>query len=560
MPAASGSVRRRTVSSQSSFLLAFSLFAGTISLFWLGYRATVEWDASTQQLVRSRAGEMLALVSVAIDRDMKGGQLDLLLPMNGVVLERSSLYDLADRFSGALARFPYIESVFVWRSSRSGARRLFFFNRSERLPPWDAESQSADWYPVVVRSDPTPPMTVVAASRRPADSGTPFSLVEGVIDGTPYQVIAHGILDDDGSLDAVVGFTVNLSWVREHYFGPLLEQIQHVGGDASVRLEVRDDAGALVAATGPSASGKALAPHSFPLLFAQPSLASGIAATPAGLWSARVDVATDATLIASRRSTVRTLTLLSGAVVATVVALLLAVRSARAAAALTARQADFVSVVSHEMKTPLSLITLASDSLASGRCATVDAARDHGRLLAQEARQLSLLIDNVLCYARLVDEEDSRTLESIDLADLLGESIERFRVQCAEIGCEMQMSSVLTREIVNADRRLLRDAFDNIVDNAIKYGGKGGRIVISIRAEGQIIHVAVTDYGQGIAAEDLPHVFEKFRRGSKVAHSHRGSGLGLTIARRVIEAHRGRISLRSQPGQGTTVHIELPAA
>lgn len=560
MRGARGPAARRVVSTRSSFLLACFLFAGTLSLFWLGYRATVEWDASTQQLVQSRAREMLALVSVAIDRDMKGGQLDLLLPMNGVVLQQSTLYDLADRFSGALARFPYIESVYVWKPTRSGAGQLFFFNRSERLPPWDAESHSGDSYPVVVLTDPVPPMSVVAASRKPADNGTPFLVAEGSIDTIPYQLVAHRIFDDEGSLAAVVGFTVNLSWVREHYFRPLLEQIQQVGSDASVRIEIRDDRGSVVAAAGPDASGKDFAPHSFPLVFAQPSLASGIVAPGSGMWSARVDAATDATLVASRRSTIRTLALLAGAVIATVIALLLAVRSARAAAALAARQADFVSAVSHEMKTPLSLITLASDSLASGRCGSPESARDYGRLLGQEARQLSLLIDNVLCYARLVDEEDSTTLETIDLTDLLGESIERFRVQCTEIGCQIDMASALTREVVRGDRRMLRDAFDNLVDNAIKYGGRDGRIVISIRSAGNVIHAEVTDYGQGIAPNDLPHVFEKFRRGSEVTHTHRGSGLGLTIARRVIEAHRGRISLRSHPGRGTTVHVELPAA
>ena len=503
---------------------------------------------------------MLALLSVAIDRDMKGGQLDLLLPINRVVLKQSSLYDLADRFSGGLARFPYIESVYVWKNAPSGGDQLFFFNRSERLPPWDAESRSADWYPVVVHSNPAPPVALVSVTREATANGEPFRIAEGAIGTTPYQLVAHTIIDDNGAQAAVVGFTVNLSWVRDHYFGPLLEQIQHVADDQSVRLEVCDDTGALVAATGPGASGKALPPHLFPLVFAQPSRASGIPAPTDALWSARVDVATDATLIASRRSTVRTLTMLSAAVLSTVVALLLAVRSARAAAALAARQADFVSAVSHEMKTPLSLITLAGDSLASGRCATPESTRDYGRLLAQEARQLSMLIDNVLCYARIVDEDNSARVELVDLADLLGESIERFRIQCAEAECEIHMASTLTREVVRADRRMLRAAFDNIIDNAIKYGGRGGSIVISIRSDSETIQVEVTDYGQGIAADDLPYVFEKFRRGSDVAHSHRGSGLGLTIARRVIEAHRGRISLRSEQGRGTTVHVELPAA
>jgi signal transduction histidine kinase len=210
------------------------------------------------------------------------------------------------------------------------------------------------------------------------------------------------------------------------------------------------------------------------------------------------------------------------------------------------------------MKTPLSLITLAGDSLASGRCGSPEAARDYGRLLAGEARQLSMLIDNVLCYARLIDKDDTRTLEPVDLADVLGESVERFRVRCAEMECDIQLESKLASELVEADRRMLRDTFDNIVDNAIKYGGKGGRIVITLQIQDGRICADVTDFGDGIAEEDLAHVFEKFRRGRDVAHQHRGSGLGLTIARHVVEAHCGRIMLSSRIGHGTTVRVELP--
>jgi signal transduction histidine kinase len=546
--------------SHSWFLLACLLFAGTLSMFWLGYRATVEWDRSTEQLVQSRGREILALLSAAIDQDMKGGQIDLLLPINGLILKESSLYDLADRFAGGLARFPYIESVYVWKAAGAGGEQLFFFNRLERVPPWDDDSRKGDWYPVIVQTGPTKPAGLVAASRIGSESGSPFSVSVGSIGSTPYQVIAHRIFADDGSLLAIVGLTVNLDWVFGHYFGPLIQQIQQVGRDASVRLEIRNEGDRVVAATGPAASREPLPPHFFPLVFAQRSLTSGSVLAHVSWWSARVDVATDATLVAARRGTLRTLTLLSGAVGATIVALLLAVRAARAAATLAARQSDFVSAVSHEMKTPLSLITLASDSLASGRCSSPASAKEYGRLLATEARQLAMLIDNVLCYARLIDEENSTSLERVDVAEVLGESIDRFRVQCERSGCEIQLESSLSREVVEADRRMLRDAFDNIVDNAIKYGGNDGRIVVSLRVDGPWLCVDVTDHGEGIAARDLPHVFEKFRRGSAVAHDYRGSGLGLTIARRVIEAHRGRISITSRVGEGTTVHVQLPLA
>jgi two-component system, OmpR family, phosphate regulon sensor histidine kinase PhoR len=210
------------------------------------------------------------------------------------------------------------------------------------------------------------------------------------------------------------------------------------------------------------------------------------------------------------------------------------------------------------MKTPLSMITLTGDSLANGRCSTPAAIREYGRLLAAESRQLGLLIDNVLCYARLSDE-DGRRFDSIDLSELVCESIDRFRLQCEAIGCSVSVeaSGVL---LVKGDRRMLRDLFDNLIDNALKYGGDAGDVIVRISASGERAVVEIGDVGPGIPAEELELVFEKFRRGSKTEHKYRGSGLGLTIARRLADLHHGHIELRSIEGRGTTVRVDFPLA
>jgi signal transduction histidine kinase len=545
---------------RASLGLTCLLVAGTLSTFWLGYTATREWGRSTEESVRARGKEILALLSVALDQDMKGGQFNLLLGVNQVTLAQSSLYDLADRFAGGFARFPYIESVYIWKASVGSGGQTFLFNRSERVPAWDRQGLTGDSYPVVVRMEPDALRSLIDRVRTGAENGSPFAIAKGPVNGIPYQTVAHRIYADDGTLSAVVGYTVNEDWVRRVYFLALIQQIQKVSGDSSVRLEILDEANGVVAETGPRAAGSSSIEHQFPLAFSDRGLVADMPFDGSWpVWRARVNIASDATLVAARRGMLRTLALLGVGAAAAIIALLLIVRTAKAAATLASRQSDFVSAVTHEMKTPLSLITLASDSLASGRCSSPESTRDYGRLLANEARQLSLLIDNVLCYARLIDEDEAYSFDLVDLTDVAGESVERFRVQLADSGCRVHIDSPVRLPSIRGDRRMLRDALDNLLDNAIKYGGSGQTVAIKLWADDAVMNVDVSDRGDGIPPEELSKVFDKFQRGKGAEHKHRGSGLGLTIARRIIEAHRGRIQLISAVGQGTTVHIELPS-
>jgi len=540
-------------------LFAALLVVGTISTLLFAYRATQAWQQSTEESVRARGGELVALLALALRQDMRGGETYLLQPINLAMLEESSPYDIADRCAGVFARFPYIESFFIWRRA-AHAGDLVVYNRSERLPPWDDVSGSADLYPIVIRSNPQNALTLVSAVlSESADDGR-FAAVDGQFKGTAYQLVAQRLYDDRQRLAAVVGFTVNVDWVRANYFGNLVEQVQRLGGDASMRLEIVDANDRVLAHAGPDASGRILASRSFPLLFSEHvrALSAGDSGDQWPVYVAHVDIGRDAALTAARRGAVRTLGFLAVGTTAALAALFVTLRASRAAAALALRQAEFVSAVSHEMKTPLSMITLTGDSLANGRCSTPAAIREYGRLLAAESRQLGLLIDNVLCYARLSDE-DGRRFDTIDLSELVCESIDRFRLQCEAIGCSVSVdaSGVL---FVKGDRRMLRDLFDNLIDNALKYGGDAGDVIVRISSSGERAVVEISDVGPGIPAKELELVFEKFRRGSKTEHKYRGSGLGLTIARRLADLHQGHIELRSIEGRGTTVRVDLPLA
>ena len=550
---------RRVVRAVLDATLAASVLLVTVLLFGFGYRATREWERSNLESTERRGNEVLMLLGTALERDMRGAFTTVLLPFNVRTLQASSRYDLADRFAVAFARFPYLESFFVWRRDQPLASASYFFNRADQPPPWDRTSDHDDVFPVLMRSDPAAARHVIDQARREGARGVPFAAFDVSVEEVPYQAFVH-LLYGGPSLNevtALVGFTVNRTRLRDYYFQDLIQHLQAVTGDRSLAIEIVDDRDQLVARTGPTSSGDPIGRKRFPLLFADPSLLAFLAPVDRKVtwWSARVGFAADPSLLAAERATARTLTALALAALVTVGGLVWTVRAARAAAALATTQSEFVSAMSHEMKTPLSLIKLASDTLAHGRYVSPATVPEYGRLLSKEAHHLRRLIDNVLCYARLHTSRDRRHFEPLELSELVQDSVERFRPLLSDLDVEVQMLLPLDAIWVCGDRVMLLHMLDNLIDNAAKHGGAGRLLSVSAALEGARVRIEVADAGQGIPEEELSRIFDQFYRGKGIRA--RGSGLGLALVQRIVTDHGGRVSVASRVGAGTTVTVVL---
>lgn len=547
-----------------SLLFAAGLAVATGLTFWFGLRATREWERSTIQAADRRGNEVVTLLGVALERDMKGGQISVLLKMNEQDFKPIAPYELADRFARGFARFPYLESFFVWTATgKEGADgTTFVFNRADRTPPWDAGGVARDPYPVVFRRDPAAFRSTMQLARAEARRGTRYALFDTSIDGPRYQVIAHLMYDHDGAtptLTSLVGFTVNHEWIQAHYFQDFIQQIQNIIGDSGLSIEILNGDGRAVASVGPPPTTSPTHVRSFPLVFADEALLSDRPSRQrASAWNARVGVANDLSAAAASRGTARTLALLGLGAFATIIGLWITVRAARRAADLATVQSEFVSAVSHEMKTPLSLIRLASDTLARGRYESPAAIADYGRLMDVEARHLTRLIDNVLCYARINDTSSEYDFETLDAAEVVQESIDRFRPQLNSLEFDVQIQLPSDPVTIKADPLMLGQVFDNVIDNAAKYAASGRWLSISVHANGASAHIDIADHGAGIPPQELSRVFDKFYR--RKGTPHRGAGLGLAIVRRIVEDHRGTVKISSVVGQGTSIHVELPSS
>jgi signal transduction histidine kinase len=551
------------IKSSMLLILAVGLVAATSLLYWLALEATREWQRSALTAADTHGNEVVALLALALERDMKGGEESVLLPFVQAGIE-SPPYEIADRFARGSARFPYLESFFVWRSGGSEPGTTYVFNRADRRPSWDLANESNEPYPVVFRRNPASVAGILARAQSESRTHAPFTMFDASIDGVPYQTLLYLMYEGsrpDARLSAAAGFMVDMAWVKAHYFSDFIRQIHEIVNDPSLSIAISDEHGRTVSSVGPPLAGGPAHSRSFPLVFADPALVSDSDSLRAGnapLWTARVGVAREEMLAAESRGSARTLALAGLGALATIAGLFFTVRATQSAARLTTVQSEFVSAVSHEMKTPLSLLKLASDTLASGRYNSPDAIGEYGQLMAVETGHLSQLIDNVLCYARINDETSAYSFESVDLADLVQESINRFRPQFERLGFEVHADLSPDPVLVNADHTMMSHVLDSLIDNATKHAAAGRWLRVVVTGNGRIAHVQVADRGPGIAPDDLPRVFERFFRGAGTRA--RGAGLGLAIAKRIVTDHHGSVKIWSSPGEGTSVDVVLPSS
>ena len=403
---------------------------------------------------------------------------------------------------------------------------------------------------------------IVATAREKAEDGRPVALFDAAIGGSRYQVVANVLYGDPDHVSGLVGFAVNLEWVRESYVEELAFQIARIGGEPDeMSLEVVDAGGRLLASTRPRHPATPPAERSFPLVFVDRAFLGALPPIEIGgfdTWTARVGVARDSPMARTAGRTDATFVLISLAALATVAGLIVTLRGVRVAAELAAMKSDFVSGVTHELKTPLAVIRLIADTLAQGRYDSQQTVRDYAALLGREARNLGRLIDNLLAYARMSDVRQAYTFEPLDVSDLVEGALERFRTLLAEQRFSVDVQVPPDLPPVRADRQAALQALDNVIDNAIKYSERTRVVQIQARVVDRSVAIGVADRGIGIPGGELARVSDKFFRGR--AATRGGSGLGLAIVREIVEAHGGRLHIESRPGQGTRVEIRLPQA
>lgn len=211
--------------------------------------------------------------------------------------------------------------------------------------------------------------------------------------------------------------------------------------------------------------------------------------------------------------------------------------------------------IAHDLRTPLSLILGYTEALAEGK---LQGEAHIFTVLHKEASHLSRLVDDL----RLISLADAGELplsrQSLSPRQLLEGAANSFRSAAEQRGITLRVESPENLPPVSVDPERMAQVLGNLLSNALRYTPSAGTITLSAGQEGEHVVLAVSDSGAGIPEEDLPHIFNRFYRGDKARPSNGESGLGLTIAKSLVEAHGGQIDVTSQVGRGTTFFIRLP--
>ena len=224
-------------------------------------------------------------------------------------------------------------------------------------------------------------------------------------------------------------------------------------------------------------------------------------------------------------------------------------------------KADFVANVSHDLKTPLSVVRMFGETLEMGRVGDQATREEYYKVITRESERLSRLINNVLDFSRI--EGGRRVYDRAPAAvePLVREALEPFAYPLRQGGFKVEVDVAPDLPDVMVDSAAVGQALSNLIDNAIKYSGERKVLRVTAARSGEEVLVTVADEGIGISPAEHSRIFEKFYRvGRSDTQGRRGSGVGLALVRHVAEAHGGRVTVDSRPGEGSRFTMALPVA
>jgi two-component system, OmpR family, sensor histidine kinase SenX3 len=241
--------------------------------------------------------------------------------------------------------------------------------------------------------------------------------------------------------------------------------------------------------------------------------------------------------------------------------LVLIVASSRRSQELARQQMEFVAGVSHELRTPLAVIRSAADNLADGVVDDSAQIKRYGALVRSEGRRLTEMVEQILEFSGIHSGQRTLTMAPVRVAGTIASVMSASDALIDAAGLRVEIDIPDDLPPVLGDEAALRRVFQNLIGNAIKYGVDGGWIGISARRSGTEVHISIRDRGIGIAPADHGRIFEPFYRAADVVAAQiQGAGLGLSLVQRIVQAHAGRITVKSAKGTGSEFIVHLHAA
>jgi len=478
----------------------------------LGFVSLRQWEHSAESLFREQARDMVTMFVDKVDTALEQAEARLLRGLDDALAADAPLSAALDALVG---RTPLVARLYLL--DRAGARL----------------------YPAAIDAEESRRLAALV-------EGLPAGFWEqggrrtvAVLDVTVLAVLRRG----RGGAPVLAAIVPSAEALRREVFERALG-----GLEASSVVAVLDHGGRPVWAR-PGAEG------------ARPMLAMPLGRDLPDWRLALYETAETSPRALARRQ-VLFFTVAWGALLAVIVAgLAVTYRLVRREVEMARLKSDFVANVSHDLKTPLSVIRMFAETLEMGRIGDEGAREQYYRVIARESERLSRLIDNVLDFSRI--ESGRHRYEPVPTAvePLVRETLETFAYPLERQGFAVEVSVAPDLPEVSVDPDALGQALSNLVDNAIKYSEERKRLGVDVRVRDGQLAIAVDDAGVGIPRAEQARIFDKFyRAGRSETQGRRGSGVGLALVRHVAAAHGGRVTVESEPGAGSRFTLWLPLA
>jgi signal transduction histidine kinase len=515
-------------------------------VLFLQHRSIATLHSQTRVILRQLSEQTAADIATELRRMLDGPVFDTLTAVNHPDL-RAGRFDLVARqYDQGLASYPHVDRFFAWsaQTEKTAAGEALFYGRGGGFT-----------------RDPVFGRAIMDLARRHAPSQQIYVAAEGVGPAPGQQIFLRLFWTDAQRLEyfAALGFVVNPARMRDQLFGEgrtawIEKLLARRGGDVPLRLHVLDESGAHI--YGTPAAGDLGGRVPFQMLYypaedIQSRLAAGVEPKP---WTIEV-TASAATGAFAGLSEGYGPTIFS--IVLMLIAVGLTVQAYRRSESLAQMQAEFVAHVSHQLKTPLSLLSAATETLQMDRVRSPERFAEYLSTIHAEAARLSHLVQNVLECSR-VQQRHSYEFEEVDLGALVRETVDAFAHSLSSHHFTFEVKEEGPSPVVLADPAALEQVVVNLLDNAVKYSDRIKQITVCVRSAGAHAMVEITDRGIGIAPADRTRIFDRFFRSSSPPQRP-GFGLGLTIVKELVHAHRGRVEMVSTLGTGSTFRVVLPA-
>jgi signal transduction histidine kinase len=515
-----------------------AVLAPLLLLLGLQYRWLVKLDQGSKKIHKATLNTFVEGVLSAVEYNYRDAEF--LLGLSPSVFTQNKLEKAALHFKkkGPIGA----KRLFVVSFVDKHAKPLYFEPSCSSFEPpkWSSEVRAV-WAAISPWEVLAHKGAVIEKARLMVDERDPH-----------YRMLLMPITDDFSKLVGLAGMIVD-----EHHFRDVVLpnavkwSLSDSFRDSEDRpvVSVRDDKGQIVYATDPLSDKRVWKtetskPFTFVFTDWKVGLSSGHT-TPA---------------MVARRNFLVNIGLSAALATVLLGGLALALRTASREMKLSQMKNEFVSNVSHELRTPLASIRVFGEFLRLGRFENPEKVREYGDYIETESRRLTQLINNILDFASIESGRKTYHFERCDVREVVCETLKTFEVRLRQKGFNIIVKGAdVPLPPARIDAGAIAQSLSNLLDNAVKYSNGKMDITVSLRREGEYVVIAVTDQGIGIPRDEQEKIFDRFHRVSTgLVHDVKGSGLGLAIVRHIVDAHRGKVTIESRPGEGSTFAIHLP--